>query len=109
MLAIIEHPHRRAHSSVSPSPSGRRSYAIEERGANLSGGQQPRIAIARALATNPRILILDEAALALDYNSERIIHENMRAIVRGRRVIIIAHRLAVEPSPTCRSGAPAFC
>jgi subfamily B ATP-binding cassette protein HlyB/CyaB len=67
---------------------------IEERGANLSGGQRQRIAIARALATNPRILILDEATSALDYDSERIVQENMRAIVRGRTVIVIAHRLA---------------
>lgn len=67
---------------------------IEERGANLSGGQRQRLAIARALATNPPILILDEATSALDYESERIVLANMREIVKGRTVIIIAHRLA---------------
>jgi subfamily B ATP-binding cassette protein HlyB/CyaB len=67
---------------------------VGERGVSLSGGQRQRLAIARALVSDPRVLIFDEATSALDYESESIIHRNMRKIVEGRTVFIIAHRLS---------------
>ena len=67
---------------------------IYEGSPNLSGGQRQRLAIARALITNPRILILDEATSALDAESEAIVNANLMRIAEGRTLIIVSHRLS---------------
>lgn len=67
---------------------------LDENGANLSGGQKQRLAIARALLPRPRLLILDEAASALDPESEAIFLANLSRLVEGRTVIIVSHRLS---------------
>ncbi len=81
-----------AHDFIMQLPEGYDTL-VGERGSRLSGGQRARIAIARALATQPRLLILDEATASLDYESERAIHDNMETICKGRTVFIVAHRL----------------
>jgi subfamily B ATP-binding cassette protein HlyB/CyaB len=82
-----------AHEFITQLPEGY-DTKVGDNGAGLSGGQRQRIAIARALVTNPRILIFDEATSALDYESEHAVMQNMRAICQGRTVLIIAHRLS---------------
>jgi subfamily B ATP-binding cassette protein HlyB/CyaB len=67
---------------------------LEENAANLSGGQKQRLSIARCLLSQPRILILDEAASALDPESEAIFIRNLSRIAVGRTVVMISHRLS---------------
>jgi len=82
-----------AHEFVERLPQGY-DTVIGERGITLSGGQRQRIAIARALAVDPRILILDDATASVDATTEAHIRAGLREVMQGRTTLIIAHRLS---------------
>jgi ABC-type multidrug transport system fused ATPase/permease subunit len=67
---------------------------LGERGSSLSGGQKQRLAIARAILTNPRILVLDDATAAIDPETEDLIRKGMKFVMHGRTTFIIAHRIS---------------
>ncbi|HEX8341182.1 MAG TPA: ABC transporter ATP-binding protein [Tepidisphaeraceae bacterium] len=82
-----------AHDFIEALPQGYDSL-LGERGANLSGGQRQRLAIARAIVTNPRVLILDDATAAIDPETEDLIRRGMRLTLFGRTTFVIAHRIS---------------
>jgi ATP-binding cassette, subfamily B, bacterial len=82
-----------AHEFVERLPQGY-DTVIGERGITLSGGQRQRIAIARALAVDPRILILDDATASVDATTEARIRAGLQEVMSGRTTLIIAHRLS---------------
>jgi ABC-type multidrug transport system fused ATPase/permease subunit len=93
--ADVEHIARlaQAHEFVDQLPDGY-DTVIGERGITLSGGQRQRLAIARALAVDPRVLILDDATASVDASTEARIRIGLREAMRNRTTLIIAHRLS---------------
>jgi ATP-binding cassette subfamily B multidrug efflux pump len=82
-----------AHDFISQAPKGYDTH-VGERGVTLSGGQKQRLAIARALLTAPRILILDDATSSVDTETEHLIQQALEALMHNRTTFVIAHRLS---------------
>src|SRR5439155_25285096 len=82
-----------AHEFILELPRGYEAL-LSERGSSLSGGQRQRLAIARAIVTNPRILVLDDATAAIDPETEDLIRRGMRFVMPGRTTFVIAHRIS---------------
>jgi ATP-binding cassette, subfamily B, heavy metal transporter len=85
--------HARIHDFIAALPDGYQSR-VGERGLKLSGGEKQRVAIARVILKEPRILIFDEATSALDTKTEQEIQANLDEVAAGRTTLVIAHRLS---------------